>query len=115
LPSSTLFAGGASGYFNPSDIAQGVWEWNGQILTQQGYYDYVIKPYEDKMRAKVASDLGLSEESVTPKGDDLDGGNANFIIPKLHGTPLPKVTAALPVSRREFDAESLTPYILTLG
>jgi len=72
------FAGGTSGYYNPSDIAQGVWEWNGQLLTAQGYNDYVIEPYEDKMAAKVAADLGIPASNVTASG--VGGGNANFQI-----------------------------------
>jgi RHS repeat-associated protein len=72
------FAGGTSGYYNPSDIAQGVWEWNGQLLTAQGYYDYVIKPYEDKMAEKVAAALGIPASNVTASG--VKGGNANFQI-----------------------------------
>jgi hypothetical protein len=72
------FAVGASGYFNPVDIAQGVWEWNGRLLTGQGYYNEVIKPYEDRMKAKIAAALGIPVEDLTVKG--VKGGNTNFYM-----------------------------------
>src|SRR6266478_3596689 len=72
------FAGGTSGYFNPSDVAQGIWEWNGRLLTAVGYYKYVLKPYEDKMAAKIAARLGLDPGDLQATG--VKGGNANFAI-----------------------------------
>jgi len=76
------FAGGTCGYFDNSDIAQGVWEWNGVLLTEAGWNE-VTQPYSDKMQGLLAAILGVNVAGLTPLG--LKGGNANFKISEAVG------------------------------
>ncbi len=76
------FAGGTSGYFSPSDVAQGVWEWNGQLLTAAGWKQ-LTQPYSDKMQTMLAGILGVDPSKLTPLG--LQGGNADFSISEQTG------------------------------
>jgi hypothetical protein len=76
------FAGGLSGYFNPSDLAQNIWEWNGQLKTAAGWQQ-LTQPYSNYMQGMLASILGVNPSALTPTG--LTGGNADFTISQQVG------------------------------
>jgi RHS repeat-associated protein len=81
------FAGGASGYFNPSDVSQGVWEWGGRIYSASGWTAYLENLRE---LAKEALTNAISLASNSSDGSNWDqiyksldyktttGGNADF-------------------------------------
>jgi hypothetical protein len=71
------FAGGTSGYYNPSDVAQGVWEWDGMLLTAAGW-QHLTQSYSDQMQTVLAAILGVDPSRLASLG--LRGGNANFQI-----------------------------------
>lgn len=81
------FAGGTSGYFNPSEIAEGVWEWNGQLYTATGWGAYLDNQRELAKEALVNT---ISMASTSSDGSNWDaiynsldydgtkGSNADF-------------------------------------
>jgi RHS repeat-associated protein len=81
------FAGGAQGYYNPSDLSQGVYEWDGHLYNPSQWSDFIDNRRE-AVREALAEKLSLASNS--PNGDDWDtiyknlqyittkGGNADF-------------------------------------
>lgn len=69
------FAGGVSGYFNPIDIAEGVWEWNGQLYTAHGWSAY-LDTQRELAREALANAISLASSSS-------DGGNWDEIYAHL--------------------------------
>lgn len=69
------FAGGVSGYFNPIDIAEGVWEWNGQLYTAHGWGAY-LDTQRELAREALANAISLASSSP-------DGGNWDEIYAHL--------------------------------
>jgi len=86
------FAGGTSSYFDISDIAQGVWEFNGMLFGEDGYNKYILANYADRIemqrealaRAIAANSDGTityeqAYNSLDPTKGHLQGGNYNFV------------------------------------
>jgi len=78
------FAGGVSGYFNPSDIAQGVWEWNGRLLTASGYQKVVAYLVDQQRWALAKAIAAKNGQDVRTVYDQLKyvktvGGNSDFL------------------------------------
>jgi hypothetical protein len=91
------FAGGTSGYFRPSDIAQGVYEINGKLYNEANYQEYIRQQYAPQIESQrtallnaIAGKLSIpvhcSEgvpdcaDNYVGKADDgyVKGGNFNF-------------------------------------
>jgi RHS repeat-associated protein len=89
------FAGGVSGYFNPSDLTNGINEVNGGLLTDAGYQAYVLANFaealiaqEDAAVAALENQKGVTDEQINQFLDvndeylsqiTLEGGNFHFL------------------------------------
>jgi RHS repeat-associated protein len=84
------FAGGASGYFRPGDIMQGVYDFNGVLYTSAGWRKFVQANFADRIAMQrqaviraLAARFGVSEaEAADMLGKTEDGsysgGNYGF-------------------------------------
>lgn len=75
---------GTSGYFKPSDIAEGVWEWNGQLFTAAGWKQ-LNEQLQDQAQWALAAAISKADPTVTVDQayneltyDHTSGGNADF-------------------------------------
>jgi RHS repeat-associated protein len=85
------FAGGTQGYYNPSDLSQGINEANGHLFTNSQYNAYILATYgaqidaqRQALAAKIAASSGgkisyqQAYDSLNPSTGHLQGGNYNF-------------------------------------
>jgi len=78
------FSGGTAGYFKPTDIGQGVWEYNGQLLNAAGYQalvDQMIQQAQLNVALNVAKVTGQPVDAIHAdlKFSHIRGGNVNFV------------------------------------
>jgi RHS repeat-associated protein len=89
---------GASGYFKPTDLANGINVVNGRILNDANYEQYVLEVYQARIESqkvaaanKLAELLGISPNDayamLVENHGFLKGGNYNFQInPQLYNS-----------------------------
>jgi RHS repeat-associated protein len=78
-------AGGVSGYYNPEDLADGIYEYGGQLYNSDNYQSLLEQQYDAQIAAQCGSvndALAANNISATAtcSGSFVQGGHANFTL-----------------------------------